>query len=94
MLLEDGDQFLLEAVGSGLVIFGVSPQICSDGFDQAVGERERGLRDEGCEGLGELLQGPKDMTGTVSENKADEAERWRVREKFASCVELTSERSS
>jgi hypothetical protein len=58
VFLVDGDQLLLEAVGSGLVILGVSAQVGGDGLDQIVGERECRFGNKGRQSLGELFQGP------------------------------------
>lgn len=58
MLVEDGEQLLLQTVGGGIVVLLVAVEVGGNDVDEAVGEREGRIGDEGIDGLGQVLQRP------------------------------------
>lgn len=57
ILIEDEEQFLLQAIGCGFVVFLVPPLVGSNRRDDLLWQRHSWLDDELLDGFGKLLKG-------------------------------------
>lgn len=58
MLVEDGQELLLESVCRCFFIFGMPSEVGRDGFDEIVGKRDFRLDYECADCLGQLFERP------------------------------------